>query len=234
MNLGSQVLGNHFATLRDTFVEACHAQDAARAESLAADMRLLLKHCAALTACDPHSRLDNWLKAAEAWAATPQEQAYYRHDAWQLITIWGNAPVLNDYASRLWSGLITHYYAPRWELFIEEELRCLKEGRRFDQAAFDLLCRELEEKMVSASPMVEDGEAADVLELSRELLRRWFPREETLLIYHVGAFGKYGDSLGDMNALRDAARVKVLSSEVLTEGTARLSDHFPLRVKVKF
>ncbi|MBQ4388830.1 MAG: alpha-N-acetylglucosaminidase C-terminal domain-containing protein [Bacteroidales bacterium] len=195
VNLGSQALGNHFATLRDAFVEACHAKDTAKAEALAAEMRLLLKHCAALTACDPHSRLDNWLKAAESWASTHQEKAYYRHDAWQLITIWGSAPNLNDYASRLWSGLISHYYAPRWELFIEEELHCLKEGRSFDQAAFDLRCRELEEKIVSACPMVEDGEAADVPELSRELLQKWFPREETLLSYNVGAFGKYGDSL---------------------------------------
>ena len=35
-------------------------------------------------------------------------------------------------------------------------------------------------------------------------------------------------------ALKAAAPVQVLSSEVLSEGTSRLSDQFPLLVKVKF
>ena len=35
-------------------------------------------------------------------------------------------------------------------------------------------------------------------------------------------------------AYKDAAPVKVVSSEVLTEGTVELSDHFPVKVEVKF
>ena len=35
-------------------------------------------------------------------------------------------------------------------------------------------------------------------------------------------------------AYKEAAQVKVISTEVLTEGTAELSDHFPVKVVVKF
>jgi endonuclease/exonuclease/phosphatase family metal-dependent hydrolase len=35
-------------------------------------------------------------------------------------------------------------------------------------------------------------------------------------------------------AYKDAVPVEVISSEVLTEGTATLSDHFPVKVVVKF
>ena len=35
-------------------------------------------------------------------------------------------------------------------------------------------------------------------------------------------------------AYKEAAPVKVISSEVLTEGTAEFSDHFPIKVVVRF
>ena len=89
-------------------------------------------------------------------------------------TIWGETPTLNDYASRLWSGLIDAYYAPRWELFLSEELACLREGRVFDQGAFDERCRAFE---LSAEPPTSPDRPAssDVAGLCRTLLRRWFP-----------------------------------------------------------
>ena len=191
--LGSQALGNHFAVLRDRFVAACRARDLSAAELAASEMRTLLDDLAALTACDPHSRLDTWLADAASWASGPSEEGYYRHDAWQLLTIWGPVPGLNDYASRLWSGLIDAYYAPRWDLFLEEELACLREGRAFDQQVFDERCRAFE--LAAEPPTGPDRPAADdTAELCRSLLRRWFPQEATLVSYNVGVFGKYPQS----------------------------------------
>ena len=192
--LGSQALGNHFAVLRDQFVAACKAEDLAEAEILAGKMRALLDDIATLTACDPNSRLDSWLRDAATWAINDEQKTYYLHDAWQLLTIWGDTPTLNDYASRLWSGLIDSYYTPRWELFIREELRCLKEGQVFDQKAFDEKCRTLELSLSAQAPEGPDRPAANVAPLCRELLRKWFPEEVTLVSYNVGAFGKYDGS----------------------------------------
>ena len=191
---GSQALGNHFAVLRDAFVAACHAGNSDEAERLSGDMRTLLADIAALTACDPHSRLDRWLSDAEGWAVNEEEKSYYRHNAWLLLTLWGENSRLNDYANRQWSGLVDHYYAKRWELFIDEELACLKEGRAFDQQEFNRKCAALEKSIVDAAPMLEDRPATDAKTLAKKLLHRWFPEEKTLLSYNVGAFGKYPES----------------------------------------
>ncbi len=36
-------------------------------------------------------------------------------DGWQL-TLWGPVGEINDYASKLWSGLVGDYYATRWKV----------------------------------------------------------------------------------------------------------------------
>ena len=65
-------------------------------------------------------RLETWVNAARANAAAPDEAAYYDENARRLITTWG-WPELSDYASRVWSGLIRDYYAPRWAAWFEAQ-----------------------------------------------------------------------------------------------------------------
>ena len=51
-------------------------------------------------------------------ARSPDEKSYYDRDSRRLITFWG-WPDLNDYGSRVWSGLIRDYYAGRWRAFFD-------------------------------------------------------------------------------------------------------------------
>ena len=173
--LGGQALTLRFTQLRDSFVAAYRNGNREEAESLAAQMQALMADIAAITACDPQFRLDRWLRAAESFAATPEEKDYYRHNAWLLITIWGeDAPPLNDYACRLWSGLVRNYYAPRWNLFTDTILNCMADGSAFSQEAFEQACRELEVRLVSQAPMVDDGPVGDVTELCRNAYAKYF------------------------------------------------------------
>jgi alpha-N-acetylglucosaminidase len=63
-------------------------------------------------------RLETWIGAAQSWALSPDEKSYYDRDSRRVITFWGWTD-LNDYASRVWSGLIRDYYAGRWKTFFE-------------------------------------------------------------------------------------------------------------------
>jgi alpha-N-acetylglucosaminidase len=63
-------------------------------------------------------RLETWTGAAQSWALSPDEKAYYDRDSRRVITYWGWTD-LNDYASRVWSGLIRDYYVGRWRAFFE-------------------------------------------------------------------------------------------------------------------
>ena len=69
-------------------------------------------------------RLERWVHDARSWGATPDIQATYDISARRLITFWG-WPDLNDYGSRVWSGLTRDYYAGRWREFA----RALKAGQ---------------------------------------------------------------------------------------------------------
>ena len=60
------------------------------------------------------------MNAARAHAVAPDEAAYYDENARRLITVWG-WPELDDYACRVWSGLIRDYYAARWQAWFEHQ-----------------------------------------------------------------------------------------------------------------
>lgn len=82
------------------------AVDLAEAKAILTAMdRLLVSH--------PNRRLADWVAAARNWGDTPQERAYYEANTRRILTTWGGDPV-NDYAGRVWSGLIGSYYLPRW------------------------------------------------------------------------------------------------------------------------
>ena len=175
VSLGCQALGDHFATLRDKFASAYATGNLEAAEEMAEKMRELLSDLAALCACEPTFRLDGWLRGAESWASGAQEAEYYRHNAWQIVTVWGDTPYLGDYASRMWSGLVTEYYAPRWELFLGEALRCLRFGHDFSQEALEQQLQAFEQAAVAAAPQVcEPRPAEDVAAFCKALYHKWF------------------------------------------------------------
>ncbi|MBO6169311.1 MAG: alpha-N-acetylglucosaminidase C-terminal domain-containing protein [Bacteroidales bacterium] len=196
--IGCQVLGNHFADLRDRFARAFKEGNAAEAERTAEDMRALLADIDALADCEPTFRMSKWLKEAEAMGSDEQEKQYYRHNAWHLLTTWGYTQNLNDYASRLWSGLISKYYAMRWDIFLRDALTCLHEGKEFSQQAFDTKMEAWERGFVDSAPELHGPEAeANVPELCKSLLHKWLrSRKLTVMTWNVGAFSKYCESTG--------------------------------------
>lgn len=180
--IGTTALGNGFMGLRERFVAACRAGKREEAARLGEEMIALMERTDALAATHPEMRADRWIAAAESWATSPEEKAYYRRNAWRILTTWGHNERLGDYASRLWSGLISKYYIPRWRMFIEEELRCMEAGVPFDKAAFNARCWAWEQDFVARAPS--------------------FPSDEmTLMSYNVGVFSKYRDSRAEVAEL---------------------------------
>lgn len=175
--IGCQVLGNRFPALRDAFVAACRDGLRDQALALGREMLDLLARADNLASTHPELRMDTWLRGAESWAASEEEKSYYRHNAWHLVTTWGDSERLNDYANRLWGGLTRDYYLPRWKMFVERML-----DGTYDKDSFNRDCWEMEQGTVASAPMIED----DAL---------------TLMTYNVGVFSKYKDSLQDVAEL---------------------------------
>lgn len=67
----------------------------------------------------PQYRLSNWI--SQARSITP-DKALLEMNARTQVTIWGG-PVLEGYAAKEWSGLVSDYYLPRWLHYFDSVLK---------------------------------------------------------------------------------------------------------------
>ena len=174
VNFGTQALGNHFVVLRDELTAAYRAGDIEAVRTVGEKIRQMHADLDALSACHPQFRLDKWIEDAEALALNEGEKAYYARNARTIITTWGYKSNIRDYAARQWSGLIQSYYAPRWEMYVEELISCLKEGREYDQTAFFEKLTAFENTWAVEGCNISYREPVDAYVLCLQLADKWF------------------------------------------------------------
>ncbi len=78
------------------------------------------------------NRLDRWLNFARDHRGNVAEKDFYEHNARHIITVWG--PPVDDYACRVWSGLIRDYYVPRMKMTLDRIIS----GKNSDIRAWEL------------------------------------------------------------------------------------------------
>ena len=135
VNLVSQWMGNHFMDIRNDFTVAYKNRDIKEMERQVKIANQLFEDVDMLLNTHPAFMLGPWIEDARAWGTTPEEKDYYERQARTLLTIWGG-PILNDYANRMWGGLVKDYYAKRWNLFFKAVIKAVKKGKEFDEKAF--------------------------------------------------------------------------------------------------
>jgi alpha-N-acetylglucosaminidase len=137
VNIGRQVMGNYFSELWATFKKAYEEKDPKTMVTTAKIMREILIDTENLLASHQSYLLGNWLVAARKFGLNKDEKLYYQNNARSLITTWGEkGQLLNDYANRSWSGLMGTYYAPRWNMFLDEVIKSSQNGVQFDSENF--------------------------------------------------------------------------------------------------
>ena len=136
VNLFSQWMGNHFLDIRNDFTMAYNNRNIKEMERQVEIANQLFTDVDTLLNTHPAFMLGPWIEAARDWGTTEEEKDYYERQARTLLTVWGG-PVLNDYANRMWGGLVGDYYAKRWNLFFEAVIQAVKEGKEFDEKAFN-------------------------------------------------------------------------------------------------
>jgi alpha-N-acetylglucosaminidase len=75
--------------------------------------------------------LGRWLSYLPAWSSSPADLSRIEYDAHSILTTWGDRVAsedLHEYGNRDWSGLISSYYAPRWQLYFDSLETALKTG----------------------------------------------------------------------------------------------------------
>lgn len=177
VNVGRQVLGNHYKVLRDRFNRAYEAKNLDNLRIIGAQMRELNNDITSLLACHPTFSLRRWLEDARNMSDNPKLKDYYECNARTLITYWGGTGTkLADYANRAYAELNDQFYGERWNRFIDCVIADVKAGREFNQKEFTESIREFEHSWTDTSQKhiyyIPDG---DGVETARKLFKKYSP-----------------------------------------------------------
>lgn len=175
VNLGRQVLSNHFRTLRDSLTAAYRRGDARDVMCQAGRMSGLLDDLELLLSCHADFLFAPWQRQAEEMGETPEERAYFRRNARTLLTTWGErGQSLNDYANRSLAGLTSGFYAARWRRFLQALSADMAAGRPFDEARFRSSVLDFEtEWALSGTDCGPAEPRPDGVEVARRLVRKY-------------------------------------------------------------
>jgi len=114
----------------------------------------------------------SWADQARSWGKTQHEKDYFETSARTLLTVWGG-PVLNDYANRMWSGLLHDYYRTRWSLFFHAVDSAVVAGVSFDPTRFDSTLARFERQWArTGTPASPRPPQASTLDVARHILDR--------------------------------------------------------------
>ena len=131
-----------------------------------------------------------WLESAGRMADDPEEKRLYELNACNQVTLWGPDGQILDYGAKQWAGLVSHYYARRWELFFDTLILNIVQGRiiieedtflliitgqsfsqeEFFQDFLETIGRQFCTNNTKQFPVEPSG---DIVYLSREILQKW-------------------------------------------------------------
>lgn len=179
VNVGRQVLGNYFMTLRDRFAAAYETRNLEELRRRGLQMNELLFDLDYLLGAHSTFLLGRWVEGAAAFGHTPAEKEYYKKNARTLLTTWGEkGQSLNDYANRSWAGLTAGYYHQRWRVFVEDVCTAVEQGRDFDQQAFNRKMIDLEQTFVENDFTSATRARGNGVSIARALMEKYRGRLE--------------------------------------------------------
>ncbi|MGW1010429.1 alpha-N-acetylglucosaminidase [Streptomyces termitum] len=169
-----QALTNRSRVLLPRIRAAYEAGDLAAFRALAAEWRGSMKLLDELLASDRRFLLGPWLEHARSWGRSDAERATLEFDARSLLTTWGHRAGseagLHDYANREWSGLVSDFYAPRWDAYLTSLETALTTGKA--PAAIDWFARENAWNLRrNAYPVTPQGDPVALAAKVRDRLR---------------------------------------------------------------
>ncbi|MEN8156627.1 MAG: alpha-N-acetylglucosaminidase [Bacteroidota bacterium] len=174
VNVGRQVLADHFLVLRDRFTADYESGDVEAMKLSGRKMVELLNDLDRLLATQKNFMLGHWLEDARSFGMDADEAAYFEQNARNILTTWGgeNNPLI-DYANRNWAGLTRDYYAGRWEMFIDEVIAAVERGAEFDEGAFILKVAGFEWEWVQGTEEYSNEPEGDPVLIARELVQKY-------------------------------------------------------------
>jgi alpha-N-acetylglucosaminidase len=136
-------------------------------------MREILSDMNTLVSCHASFSLQKWISDARDWGSNRELKDYYEMNARTLLTIWGDSPILTDYANRSWAGLINQYYAFRWNWFIDEVIKAAEKKETFDEKAFLEQCLIYENEWIKPTNEIRYNEGGDGIKVALQMYQKY-------------------------------------------------------------
>lgn len=175
VNVGRQVMGNYFKPLRDNFTKAYKANDPIEMKRISAQMLDLIDEVDALVAtCPSIFSLNNWINDAREIGIDNAEKDYYENNARTILTTWGfKSQMLNDYANRNWSGLMSTYYKPRWNMFLNDVMLAASENKQYNHKEFRAKVQQFEFEWTKSKRQPKVKRNANSVKLAEKLYKKY-------------------------------------------------------------
>ncbi|XP_074025966.1 N-acetyl-alpha-glucosaminidase isoform X1 [Leptinotarsa decemlineata] len=118
--------------------------------------------------------LGPWLASAKACANDSQEEQLYEYNARNQISLWGPNGEIINYANKQWSGVVSHYFQPRWKLFINYMNVSLQTKTKFNESLVrQEVFKKVEEPFTFDRSIFPIQPTGDTVAIAEELYRKW-------------------------------------------------------------
>eukprot|EP01133_Synstelium_polycarpum_P016886 gene16886-20079_t len=163
-----QALSNRFMTAEIAMYNAFAEGDAITFGQMSDMLGNIIEGMDQISGTQQMLLIGNWTARAKAWGTLLNESTQsYEFNARNQVTLWGPATSeLNDYAYKLWSGLIGDFYYMRWELYIKMLHASIYNPSSFDQSTFISKVQQLEYAWDIDQNLYPDLPVGDILALS--------------------------------------------------------------------
>jgi alpha-N-acetylglucosaminidase len=176
VNVARQFLSKRANELYDETIAAYKKKDAAAFRKTSAAFLKSLHDLDDLLASNDEFLLGRWLESAKRWGTTDADRAKLQWNARRILTLWGNTTGLRDYACKEWSGLLSDFYAKRWELFLRRLGESLDSGKPFDEKACHAELFKYEDKWAGQNKSYPTKASGDCIDIVRRLLEKYQPQ----------------------------------------------------------
>jgi alpha-N-acetylglucosaminidase len=174
VNVGRQALVNQGAGFYGEVVVAWRGKNRERLRQASQRFLQWIADMDDLLTTRPEFLLGCWLEDAKRWGKTAPEKTNLEWNARNQITLWGNwDSSLRDYARKEWSGMLSGFYAPRWQMLFDRLDAALAKGQPFDAAQCDRDIRHWEEAWTRRTDAYPTTPRGDSLAVSRRLWAKY-------------------------------------------------------------
>ena len=179
VNFYSQWMGNYFEEIYNQFMEAYKSKDLKKMKALKKQFDEFINDADALLSSNSSFMFGKWVNDAKNIGKTVAEQNYYEKNARTIVTTWGSTE-LNDYACRLWGGLVKNYYGQRWNMFFDVAITAIENNRSVNrvQLAKDLIAFEQQwADQHETYPAEPQGNTAKIAKKINKKINKYYVKE---------------------------------------------------------